>query len=129
MFKSYITFFLIILYLFSGNTALVYLAGHKINLTYIIQNLCVEKDKEENMCGGSCQLKEKLEKSDTENDEKGTENILLLSFILSLHVSNKNYSDLKLFDQKIIYNNFEIFSPIKKENLPDTPPPRLLLLT
>ncbi|HSL90289.1 MAG TPA: hypothetical protein VK870_13375 [Ignavibacteriaceae bacterium] len=129
MFKKLLTLFLIILYMFSGNAVLVYLAGHKINLTYIIQNLCVEKDKAENMCGGTCQLKENLEKSDNENDEKGTENLSLLSFILSLHVSNKNYSDINLFDQKIIYNNSKIVRPIKKESLPDTPPPRLLLLT
>jgi hypothetical protein len=36
---------------------------------YIVKNICVQKDMEENTCCGQCHLKEQLDKDDAAKDE------------------------------------------------------------
>lgn len=45
------------------------IAGFYANRTFIAENLCVQKDIEENDCQGQCMLMDKLDKAQ-ENEEK-----------------------------------------------------------
>jgi hypothetical protein len=53
-----------------AHTIIVY-ASFKMHQDYIVNNLCVMREAEENTCLGSCQLKRKLDFGNTEdNSEK-----------------------------------------------------------
>lgn len=71
MFLNAIKISLAFFYLLSINVPLIYYVEHKINLDYIVKNLCEQKDEEENLCLGNCYLKKNLTK--TEQPEKQAE--------------------------------------------------------
>lgn len=52
------------------------LSAFKLNRDYIAKNLCVNRDLQNNMCHGTCQLKIELEKN---HDEQKTTGFRLLS--------------------------------------------------
>lgn len=51
------------------------IAGFYANQTFIAENLCVQKDIEENDCQGQCMLMDKLDKAQ-ENEEKNVSHLV-----------------------------------------------------
>ncbi len=66
--------FLILVYLVVINGNLISLLEYYIRYDYIIKNLCVQREKDENTCKGSCHLEENLNKINPESP-KSTESI------------------------------------------------------
>ena len=63
MVKNFSGIFLVILVLSGTFRETTIYISFKLNQKYIAENLCVNKDKPVSSCGGSCYLKEQLEKS------------------------------------------------------------------
>ncbi|MBK8503158.1 MAG: hypothetical protein IPL46_13635 [Saprospiraceae bacterium] len=68
------TIFLLLLILVTSLRDGLVLIGFKINQQYIAQNLCVERNFEESLCHGSCQLKMRL----AENHERDQNPAIIL---------------------------------------------------
>ena len=71
--RHFLSFILISLILLNEAHTLIVYVSFKIHQDYIVNNLCVMKDAEENTCQGSCHLKRKLDfgnKEDSNNKEK-----------------------------------------------------------
>ncbi len=115
---------IISLYLLSTNMALVYLVSHRINIDYIVKYLCVQKDEEENLCGGLCQLKNNLESKDDEPEKTASESLVFLTLALSTHnIENSIYHTFNTYhlSSHLLINDDE---PLRVTILPDIPPPK-----
>ena len=90
------------------------LASFKINQDYIAKNLCVNQDKPELNCAGSCHLKENLEKANPIEDNQSTpvfeetENLVLFNSNCcersNIYVNSKN--SIFSTDEFIKYDKF-----------------------
>lgn len=99
--------------------------SHNINLDYIKQFLCISKDEPENLCGGSCQLKSKLELAEKQNTDKKTENSFPQFNFFSLHTKDRSSQNHIISSKQIkyfIYHNFKIVKPYLTI---ETPPPEI----
>jgi hypothetical protein len=114
----------ILLYLISSNMALVYLASHKFNIDYIVKFLCIQKDEEENLCGGSCQLKDKLESVDDKSDSEASEKSILLTFILNYHLLTAQTCNELFKYSSLYYITSDEKDLIEASITPETPPPQ-----
>lgn len=56
-------YFLVLLYFVAIGKPVFPIAGYWLNKDYIAQNLCVQKDIEENECQGQCHLQEEISKA------------------------------------------------------------------
>lgn len=124
MLRNFLIITTILLYLMSSNMALVYLASHKFNIDYIVKFLCIQKDEEENLCGGSCQLKDKLESVDNKGDSEASENIILLTFILNFHLFTAQYCNDQDIYNSLYYALFNENNIVETLITPETPPPQ-----
>lgn len=71
--KSILLFLLSAIMLFQGFFSVWVVAGFYANRAFIAENLCIQKDVEENDCQGQCMLMEKLDKA-REDEEKNAGN-------------------------------------------------------
>lgn len=92
-----------------------------INYDYIVTELCIEKDIENNSCQGSCHLSEQIQKQiDSENSDK---KIVPLEFLKIPHLftnsenSNicllKNITDLNFIEKEITILHKPLLPPPK----------------
>ena len=98
--------------------------GYYVFYDYIINELCVQKDAEENFCMGKCHLKKQAEensKPDTNNDQ----NVQIKTESHSPHFS-KILSTSPYFSNS--QNCFQNYSTkiLNEFTEPLTPPPRLI---
>lgn len=121
-----ITIWVLFIYVLNINAILLLYFSHKINIAYIIQNLCVQKDEPENLCGGSCQLKTKLETEEDQNKEKKSENISSQTIVLSPHTSKTRTECSAVQSNRLHYFIHDVNKTNIAELPPDTPPPQFL---
>jgi len=126
--RKLISSFLIIIYFLLINGELISLAEYYIRYDYIVKNLCVQKDRVDNTCKGSCHLKQNLDKVD-ETSKDFPKSVELRNFIFIDHhliSNNKNLYDYfnfifcSLFFDEIDKNqiNLEVQTPPpKSENI------------
>jgi len=99
-------------------------AAYKLNLKFIAEELCENKDKPELMCNGKCYLEKQMEKqtgTDTESDNK----ILLTNIYEMPHLLARTIKSPTNFPRQISYSAFyqfptDLFADVH------TPPPKLV---
>jgi len=78
--------FALLIIVSSHREALIYLS-FKLNQTYIVKNLCIQKDEQVNSCCGKCVLKKQLAESQKKENEGenpiSTKKLMPLIFICS----------------------------------------------
>lgn len=124
--KKYLNFLLVAVYLSAVNANLIVWMEYNFNYDFIVKFLCVQKDEPENLCHGSCHLRNNLEKNDEQNKPAEKQNRELNNYSVSYHIENlnKEKKDLNSRTTKyitVIYTNLP--SNIIE---PDSPPPKLL---
>ena len=121
--RKLISAFLIIIYFSLSLKDFTPLFFYKINLNYIIKNLCEEKDEVENLCMGHCYLNKKVKQATDETPNNTTPRtvvkILESHFIseMNLGINFQFNSEKKKFPQiryVILSNNIKpLFPPPK----------------
>jgi hypothetical protein len=98
-------------------------AAFKINQEFIVDNLCVQKDMEDNYCQGSCYLSQEMEES-AGHSSKSTvpSKIEITGLNFDFFINEK--SDSKQFFNMLKLTDFFFSSPINKEHKPLVPPPK-----
>ncbi len=126
MLKKILSISFIILYTFiiGANTfAFIYF---KINQQYIAKNICVQKDRPENLCMGNCYLKaiqKKLHENDNKQEGTQTPNVKPpLQFETTL---NKDLCIVYIPGEKNIIIIDE-HTPLERSVEPLTPPPKMV---
>ncbi len=120
--------FLILVYLVVINGNLISLLEYYIRYDYIIKNLCVQREKDENTCKGSCHLEENLNKINPESPKSAESIEIRFLNGIDFHLNNTT-SYTKPIGFKIKYTRLLDFSFRNNLKLkPDTPPPKNLSL-
>jgi hypothetical protein len=98
-------------------------AAFKINQQFIVKNICVQKDYEENFCQGGCYLKQEMNEAN-EGSTKSTvpSKINISELNLEFIVSDK--SDSKQIFRVSNLADILFISTITKEYTPLIPPPK-----
>lgn len=65
--KRSAVYLLVLLYVVAIGKPVFPILGYWMNKDYIIQNLCIQKDFEENECQGQCHLEEEVSKAQDDN--------------------------------------------------------------
>ena len=73
----------------------------KINETYIAANLCVNRDKPETLCGGSCVLSAKLAETQEQDQESPYINLNDTKPITLIPIQNTKYDEDGITTQKL----------------------------
>lgn len=84
---------------------------HQLNLDYIIENFCVNKDKPVMQCNGKCHLKKQIKKAEKEEKEKKPflikDNILLyISFINQTELNRTVIDKDQIYICRLINQDF-----------------------
>lgn len=82
MLRKMISFILLMTLSLTCFSQLIVIAGFEFNKTYIAEHLCVNKDRPEMNCEGSCFLHQKLQQNQERQDQGQTSNMAALSFVL-----------------------------------------------
>lgn len=67
--KTFVSLSLALLILLAPLSKLWILASFEVNKAYIVQNLCEQKAKEDNICQGACHLNKQLEQAEQEAEK------------------------------------------------------------
>lgn len=79
---------------------------YQLNIDYIIETYCVNKEKPELQCNGKCHLAQQLQVVSTNDDENG--NVLTLIF--------ESFFPVFIHEQNSVVDNFQIFPWSKDYN-------------
>ncbi|WP_131474399.1 hypothetical protein [Neotamlana nanhaiensis] len=81
---------------------LSYLMYYQVNIDYIIENYCVNKDKVEMACNGKCHLAKQLQKNDTKDEKNNGVKLFseLFSVVFYQNQSSFNLLSVVLFKAK-----------------------------
>ena len=104
--------------------SLGYLAYFQLNIDYIIEKYCVNKEKPEMACNGKCHLMKTLTQTETpEKDSNGILHITEAFFPVFLQQENKD-DETNLVFLKETENNWKLTSlhPIKTISRLEQPP-------
>jgi hypothetical protein len=124
--KRVFTYFLIFSYSLISINAFVPLINYAINYSYIVEELCVERDLEVNNCNGSCQLKAQVSKNlDEENESKTPKPIVIKEVETSFFSIKQNTKDSETFNSKFYYS-YQL-TPLENYLDKQTPPPKSLV--
>lgn len=125
--KRYFLVLLSVVYLSAINAKLIAWVEYNVNYDYIVKFLCIQKDEPENLCHGSCHLKENLEKNEEQNKPIEKQNRELPNYSISLHIENIKSENEDLYSKT--QNYITLASNNIPSNIiePDSPPPKLLL--
>ncbi len=101
----------------------------KIQQNYIVKNLCVQKDIENNLCMGHCyltaiqkRLSQKRQSNNTATPVKYSSSVPIQEFIINKSIIPKvNFSQLIKFNKR--------YNVLIRAYPPSTPPPQKLLNT
>ena len=124
--KRVLTYFLIFSYSLISINAFVPLINYVINYSYIIDELCVERDLEVNSCNGSCQLKTQVSKNlETENESKTPKPIVIKEVETPYFSIKQNIKYSEAHNSKF-YFSFQL-TPLENYLDQQTPPPKSLV--
>jgi hypothetical protein len=98
--------------------------AYSLNLQFIAEELCENKDKPELMCKGKCYLGEQMEKQ-TGTSSKQHNKIILTNTHDLPHLIINNDKSLNNFPRIISYSLYYQYT-IDKEEEVHTPPPKLV---
>ena len=98
---------------------LAYIVYYQLNIDYIIETYCVNKDKPELQCNGKCHLAKQIVKAgDSENGSEKNQSFSIEISIVYLQDTNLNYSFFSLKEQRLKVTS--LYSNIYKYNYIDT---------
>ena len=124
--KRVLTYFLIFSYSLISINAFVPLINYAINYSYIVEELCVERDLEVNNCNGNCQLKTQVSKNlETENESKTPKPIVIKEVETPYFSIKQNTKDSEASNSKF-YFSFQL-TPLENYLDQQTPPPKSLV--
>lgn len=125
MIKKVVSIIILVSYLLGTVSALVPIIEYSINYAYIVKELCVMKDAEENTCNGMCHLSKEVAKEFDGESSKEPQNVSQ-DKELNLHLIS--YHTVLLLPQlkKIKYGCADFISQSEIFDIP-TPPPRIII--
>ena len=124
--KRVLTYFLIFSYSLISINAFVPLINYAINYSYIVEELCVERDLEVNNCNGNCQLKTQVSKNlETENESKTPKPIVIKEVETPYFSIKQNTKDSEASNSKF-YFSFQL-TPLENYLDQQTPPPKYIV--
>lgn len=105
------------------------LISFELNKEYIVENLCIEKDKEVNTCQGSCHLNKELEKITPASDDESNNQAPNLkesniNFFFAEMVSKSSFEFLFLIQNEYPSINFNTLKGV--HNLCFKPPKNII---
>lgn len=121
--KIFFTYILLLSFAFRPVYTVTYIGYFELNIDYIIETYCINKEKPELKCNGQCHLADQLNFSDDTNE--GNYALIVEAFFpvyfqsTTLHIEGETYTKLKL---KSRYNyilpfynspNYKISAPPK----------------
>ncbi len=130
LFRKITIVFLSLSFLIITNQNTIGYLYFKINQNYIAKNLCVQKDKEENLCLGNCYLKaiqKRLEKNSADSDSKNVPVKYNSSNQIQDFITTNKFTLYKKESISIFAFN-KSNQLILKEYIPETPPPQTNLI-
>lgn len=98
-------------------------AAFKINQEFIVDNLCVQKDMEDNYCQGSCYLNQEMEESAGHSSKSSVPSKIEITELNFVFLINDKTDSRQFFNTRKITDLF-FGSPINKEYEPLIPPPK-----
>lgn len=103
--KKYLTILCLIAYCLTIVKTILPLVEYKVNFNFIIQELCINKDKPESGCNGKCHLKKELSKAQETEKSKQTPHNQLTKNEISEYLFNGTE---KLADpiHPLLYENY-----------------------
>lgn len=124
--KTFTTFFLV-LYSTTAFNFIIPVLGYYVFYDYIISELCIQKDAEENLCMGKCHLKKQIQNESTTDKKPEQKNSLVEMETYSPHFLDyndliKNYQKPSRVYKRFLYNLRSCSAE------PVTPPPQLFVL-
>ena len=122
--KKLTSYLLLLVYLLVSFNFFLPVVAYNINLKFIAEELCENKDKPEMMCNGKCYLGKQMEKqtgTETDSDNK----IVLTNTYEMPHLLVRTNKSLNNFPRLMSYSAFyqfptDLFADVH------TPPPKLL---
>jgi hypothetical protein len=124
--KRVLTYFLIFSYSLISINAFVPLINYVINYSYIIDELCVERDLEVNNCNGSCQIKTQISKNlETENETKTPKPIIIKEVETPYFSIKQSIKDSEAYNSKF-YFSYQL-TPLENYLEQLTPPPKSIV--
>lgn len=123
--KKTIAIVLLIALAFRPSYYVSQLVYYGLNINYIIEKYCVNKDKPELHCNGKCHLAKQLEVIDTKNNTATLNNLNLLEAFFPIFNTTNSYfftevMHLLKVKNKFIYNNNYSFLFCKQDLRPPT---------
>lgn len=113
-------------YFFALNSNLISFLGYKYNYEFIVKFLCIQKDKPENLCKGSCYLKNSFEKNEEHSKSSEKSNREQNTFSLSIHNENTDIETKPPSYKKNYYFSYITTDLISLVIEPILPPPKFL---
>ncbi|WP_067149533.1 hypothetical protein [Pseudotamlana agarivorans] len=83
-------------------------AYYELNIDYIIENYCVNKEEPEFQCNGKCHLAKQFQQSTPDEDSNSNHSILLECFYVVFN--NPQTHDINRYPQIITTDKSKIFS-------------------
>lgn len=123
--KKFVSIFLLALYLFGILKSVSPYIEYALNRDYIVENLCINKDKPELECHGKCYLNDRLQEANEENPPHDHAPNPRIEFKENapaiLEEENLHFSHTSKDSQHFYY-----FSFFTNKHIPDTttPPPK-----
>jgi hypothetical protein len=102
------------------------LINYAVNYSYIVEELCVERDLEVNNCNGNCQLKTQVSKNlETENETKTPKPIVIKEVETPYFFIKQNTKNSDRYNSKF-YFSYQL-TPLENYLDQQTPPPKSLV--
>lgn len=114
---------LVFAYLSGTNHYLVFYITFQINHDFIVEQLCIERDKEVNTCQGCCQ-QEKFIKHETENKLDDIVPIFPENN-LATHIVKGSFQHIQYFSESRLCHVDYFLCIHHIPHIPDSPPPEL----
>lgn len=108
MFRRFTTILFVLLYLVAMLKPIAPFVEYAINYDYISKVLCINKDKPELSCKGTCQLMKKLQQQEDEDYQSLRIHMeeYPIGFVKLLSLDSKNYDDIKLINHTSYKNEY-----------------------
>jgi hypothetical protein len=121
--KKNISYILIVSYSLISINAFIPLINYAFNYSYIVEELCVERDLEVNNCKGNCQLKTQVSKNlETEKESKTPKPISIKELETPYFPIIGSQKESNIFNSKL-YISFQL-APLENYLDKQTPPPK-----
>lgn len=96
-----------------------YMAYYELNIDYIIETYCVNKEKPELQCNGKCHLANQLSNDSSDTSDKSSYLSSLFEMFVPVYFYKHNFDFNAFFKYKTIQNNWnysKLFTSIFKDD-------------